>query len=226
MFLGLKGIKMSMSHFSVLVVGDDVESQLEPFVEEVDEDSSYAEIILKVKKDEAEEYRKTQLGMDFWKKPEKQDEKEKLLKESIVAFMKEYCGLIQDKNNDWGYLGNPNAKWDWYQIGGRWAGSLLFKEGKKGTKGEPSLLMKDFEYTENSADQGIKKDIDLEKMRKEDIIPTFAILIDGKWYQEGEMGWFGMASNLKDSKEWHKEFDKLLEKVSGNKLLTIVDCHI
>ena len=72
----------------------------------------------------------------------------------------------------------------------------------------------------------MKKDIDLEKMRKEDIIPTFAILIDGKWYEEGNMGWWGMVSNKKEDKDWNKEFEKLLEKVPNNKLLTIVDCHI
>ncbi len=208
MFLGLKGIKMSMSHFSVLVVGDDVESQLEPFVEEVDKDSPYAEFMLKVEKDEAEEYRKNELNLEFWKTKEKRDERKKYLEMSIEDYMKEYTGLIVRKNGDWGYIGNPNAKWDWFVIGGRWASSLFLKKGRK------------------NVDQSLKKDIDLEKMRKEDIIPTFAILIDGKWYEEGNMGWWGMVSNKKEDKDWNKEFEKLLEKVPNNKLLTIVDCHI
>lgn len=26
---------------------------------------------------------------------------------------------------------NPNSKWDWYEVGGRWHGMLLLKPGKK-----------------------------------------------------------------------------------------------
>lgn len=32
-----------------------------------------------------------------------------------------------EKTGKYGYWENPNAKWDWYQIGGRWAGSLRIK---------------------------------------------------------------------------------------------------
>lgn len=42
------------------------------------------------------------------------------------------------------YWTNPNGKWDWYQVGGRWCGSLKLKRGFKPTPdmyGEPSLLI-------------------------------------------------------------------------------------
>lgn len=29
---------------------------------------------------------------------------------------------------------NPNAKWDWWQIGGRWPNKLLFKDGRRGSE--------------------------------------------------------------------------------------------
>jgi hypothetical protein len=41
---------------------------------------------------------------------------------------------------------NPNAKWDWYQVGGRWSNMLTLKDGSK-------------------ADQALKKDVDWEGMR-------------------------------------------------------------
>jgi len=43
-----------------------------------------------------------------------------------------------EEHNAWGYWSNPYAKWDWYQIGGRWAGLLVLKPGKKGHRGEES----------------------------------------------------------------------------------------
>src|SRR4051794_35627293 len=35
---------------------------------------------------------------------------------------------------------NPNKKWDWWQIGGRWSGLLQVKPGAEGHKGEPGVM--------------------------------------------------------------------------------------
>jgi hypothetical protein len=35
---------------------------------------------------------------------------------------------------------NPNAKWDWWTVGGRWDGFLMLKEGAFGIKGRPGLM--------------------------------------------------------------------------------------
>jgi len=50
----------------------------------------------------------------------------------------------------YGYLHNPNSKWDWFTIGGRWSGKLILKDGS----------------TANYASVG---DIDWEAMKKDDI---------------------------------------------------------
>lgn len=55
-------------------------------------------------------------------------------------------------------------------------------------------------------------------------ISTFAILKDGKWYERGKMGWFGMTSD--ENLDWNKEFNKLLDSLPEDTLLTVVDCHI
>lgn len=54
----------------------------------------------------------------------------------------------------------------------------------------------------------------------------FAVLYDGKWYQKGEMGWFGMSSDKMTQEQWNEEYWKLLETLEPDTLLTLVDCHI
>lgn len=221
---------------------------------------------------------------------------------------------------------NPNAKWDWYIIGGRWSGYFRAKDkncennglGKPGVfenipkPGYYDQILKgniDIEYMKNHAYnkaktnyeivqnlfggeipkleikwkdmfEGDYKDMDSDKRRsiyhnqegnlklkslkdtmmmnskgrkmnedekliywlelddfqctKEEyciqamnaVIPTFAILKDGEWYEEGKMGWWGVAHNEKDENKWQEEFNKLFDSLSDDTLITIVDCHI
>jgi hypothetical protein len=43
------------------------------------------------------------------------------------VFMKDHCGYAKRdrEKGRYGHWRNPNQKWDWYQIGGRWAGRVL-----------------------------------------------------------------------------------------------------
>jgi hypothetical protein len=41
---------------------------------------------------------------------------------------------------------NPNAKWDWYQVGGRWNGYFKLKDGTLGLLGEPGLQTMNKDY--------------------------------------------------------------------------------
>lgn len=53
----------------------------------------------------------------------------KVLYPTFEEYMKDWCGYELDKEmNDYGYWENPNAKWDWYEIGGRWNKLLLVKD--------------------------------------------------------------------------------------------------
>jgi len=49
------------------------------------------------------------------------------LPESLGEFVKCWHGydVLAEDGSAWGYTGNPNAKWDWYQVGGRWKGYLF-----------------------------------------------------------------------------------------------------
>lgn len=51
---------------------------------------------------------------------------------------------LEIEQDEEGYLYNPDGKWDWYQVGGRWAGAIKLKDGIEPIPdmyGEPSLLL-------------------------------------------------------------------------------------
>lgn len=200
---------------------------------------------------------------------------------------------------------NPNAKWDWYQIGGRYTGKLKLKEGRPGRTGKPGLMTEpadpgfvdqafknaiDFKgmqdkgeaehrarhkrfmellgsnpmprlwkdvraanpgnidaardaYNSQSGLKAVREDRDFfwyddvaeefscseeeyAQRGRQRAIATYAVVKDGKWYQRGEMGWFGIAHDEKDESEWDAEVAKMLDALPGDTLLTLVDCHI
>ena len=55
---------------------------------------------------------------------------------------------------------------------------------------------------------------------------TFAVVKDGKWFEKGDMGWWGMVVDEKDQEVWNREFAALIDGLSDDTLLTVVDCHI
>lgn len=79
---------------------------------------------------------------------------------------------------------NPNAKWDWYQLGGRWTGYFKLKEGRSGNEGAPGLLTK--KAKDGYVDQAYKKDIDIVNMK-----------IDA--YEKAKKQYEEVASNFKDN---------------------------
>ena len=62
---------------------------------------------------------------------------------------------------------NPNAKWDWYQIGGRWSGFFKKKPEAIGLLGDRSWTNAGEEIPEDRADQITKVDVDFEGMMSE-----------------------------------------------------------
>jgi hypothetical protein len=72
---------------------------------------------------------------------------------------------------------NPDSKWDWYEIGGRWQGMLILKGRKKGLRGTPVYGMK----PAKGYDGAFVSDIDFEAMKRREakgIIPYEAALKD------------------------------------------------
>lgn len=58
---------------------------------------------------------------------------------------------------------NPNYKWDWYSLGGRWSGFFKMKPGASAVVGRPGLMTPKAE--DGTADQAFKVDIDFDGMR-------------------------------------------------------------
>lgn len=58
---------------------------------------------------------------------------------------------------------NPNAKWDWFQVGGRWTGFFKLKAGGKGETGSQGLMTP--RARDGWADSALLKDIDVEGIR-------------------------------------------------------------
>ena len=128
-----------MSHFIGLCFGEDWESNLEMYDEglEVESYIKYTkdEAIDKVKQDRALRYENAVKALDDSELPKRswqyyQDVVDKGLFISYEDAWKEA--------KDWGYnideaenlvtTYNPNSKWDWYSIGGRWDGYIYLKE--------------------------------------------------------------------------------------------------
>lgn len=248
------------------------------------------------------------------------------------VFMEKYHGYEErdSKTGRYGYWENPNRKWDWWQIGGRWTGMIpvkngcgargsvsslvLLSGGKDGYKdnknGEPlngdMALVKNIDIARLDAkteeeiqeflkekakyeeyvlshiinknpykgddatyfqfffpqsigrylrEWGLKEDdfvvtekvegedkpkflyYDTQKITEEMVREnsysfewgTYAVLdTDGKWYEKGEMGWWGIDSTTPEQVKNHcKNFlDKWIRNEDPETLVAIVDCHI
>ena len=126
---------------------------------------------------------------------------------TLDNYAKEYYGY-RKVNGRYGYMSNPNAKWDWYSEGGRWEGYLTNKEGNK-TNVE-SLTEVDWDKTN---------------------IPFCFVSAEGEWIERGEMGWFAMVSNEKKGEDWDAEFksyvQSLLAEPDADKIeVYAIDYHI
>lgn len=95
---------------------------------------------------------------------------------------------------------NPNAKWDWYVIGGRWDGVLVQKDGQ----GTNTARHKDIDWDTTNA-------------------PFTVVLPGGKWVQKGDMGWWGVVHDEKE--DWNEHFKTILTDISPDAWFTVVDCH-
>lgn len=233
-----------MTHFKVMVVGNDHVGQLEKFNSEIVVPRyvryTKAQLIEKERK-EIEGYRTTVYAeylknkeayvrschenvkhLDYldnkfpkmlkWKAP-------RLYKEAIKFYDPEDIGADGEVYSTL----NPDSKWDWYTVGGRWAGLLKLKDGIVGNP--PNFSYRWSEEDKNKLLNENRTDVALKsQIANLDEIVCFAFLKDGIWQEKGEMGWFACVSNEK--MDWDDQFNKLVRELPGDSLITIVDCHI
>ena len=150
---------------------------------------------------------------------------------------------------------NPNSKWDWWEVGGRFN-----KQLKVGKVLRDEAYVKDIDFTMD--EETYKDALDFwdvlmsgkpetpgknymtlfSKQYYEDYygdretyarymanFRTYAVITpDGKWYAEGDMGWFGCSSATPEEfKKWCEHYKEIfLDNADPKWILTIVDCHI
>jgi hypothetical protein len=199
-------------HFTVLVLNDNIEEQLDPFFE-LEVSMNQSEIKDDPRGKFVEELTTEELENDFNRVKSEHPEYHQY--KTIDDFANGYHEYYKSPYDEcWGRWTNPKCKWDWYEIGGRWSGMLKIKDCPEYPD---DIESKKYGY----ADSIRLCDIDFEGMKK---LETFAIIKDGEWYEKGQMGWWGISEN--SDEKWQEEFDKLLKTLPKDTLLTIVDCHI
>jgi hypothetical protein len=146
-----------MSHFTVLVIGNDVEKQLEKYDERI--------LMPEYKKGEVPQEEKDRV-LDYYQRN----------KNFVGTFDECYAkygeewdanSLKKDENGVWSEYStyNPLSQWDWYIVGGRWSGFFKMKKGVKPNVGEPGVFNNKVEA--GHGDVAMKKDIDFEGMRND-----------------------------------------------------------
>ncbi len=262
-----------MSHFPVLVIGDNVEGQLAPYnedlnvefedcTEEMRQKAATKKIEVVIMPDGSWKYPNDSeflnpdtkawfSGGSQYLVPEGLKREERLLGDLYPDFATmagEYFGYRQ-YGEVWGYWHNPQAKWDWYVVGGRWSGWLTNKAGRQvdccpaGEVGWEAMLAQrrtdaqqawDCWQSEHKGDPvmgwvlfGIKAGTTQEDyLREASALTPYALVKDGKWYAQGDVGFFGFTFNDKDCPTWQKRVELLLDSLPDDTMLTVVDCHI
>jgi hypothetical protein len=88
---------------------------------------------------------------------------------TFEEFMSDYVGdeHPDPKTGRYGYWRNPNTKWDWWQLGGRWNGRLPVKPGASDVaNGSPSSLDDSPKYAKNCVDACRVGELDLDEIAK------------------------------------------------------------
>lgn len=145
-----------MSHYAVLVIGDYPEAQLEPFDENLEVESYLVGDV-----DENEKQRM----LAFY---DKHGLKFNTFADCYAAKGDDWNSnrFKLDDDGVWREYStyNPDAKWDWYQLGGRWSGRFIkLKDGASGTMGEQSWMT----MRNHGIDQAYKKDIDFDAIKRD-----------------------------------------------------------
>lgn len=123
---------------------------------------------------------------------------------TFYNYLEDYFGAeIDSKTGKYGSWENPNQKWDWYVLGGRWNGFFKIKkqvESKyvSNLKSDPSGKLLDGIYV----NQALKKDIDFEGMLSKQIK-----IAKERWYESetdhSPSNFYRLGRTIQDSEEMY-----------------------
>jgi hypothetical protein len=155
-----------MSHFVVMVVGDDIEEILAPYDENL-EVEGHMDRTKEVIHKEFMNYQGSVIADNKPKECLSDFEKLTLILDTENAkWVMDWCGQELDRYGNTISHYNPDSKWDWYEVGGRWSGTLILKPGCEGSNGSRSWTNKDDVIPANRCDGAYNKDIDWKAMNE------------------------------------------------------------
>lgn len=193
-------------------------------------------------------------------------------KEEAIKYARENCPSCKDKTDEECYeyysdgeetdedgnilsTYNPNSKWDWYVVGGRWSNMLKTADGCvnearisdidfRPDPEEHARAIREWEVLVEGDEQRPREDFcsfykpeyylnfygTKEKYAEAmAAFTTYAVVTpNGLWHQKAEMGWFGMDNATPEGNDdWNKNYKRrFIDKADPNWIMTIVDCHI
>lgn len=149
-------------------------------------------------------------------------------REYMEFYEDEDCDVDPDTGKR-GYWQNPNAKWDWWMLGGRWRGMLRATDGEYAPvphfDGDETRWSEPEPYPAGRYDVAKLGDLKWEQMES---APFAVVTPDGKWHEVGTMCWWGMSSDTPDERrEWDSGFEeRFVKPYPSHFWMAIVDCHI
>ena len=193
-------------------------------------------------------------------------------KEEAIRYAREHYEECRDKSDEecWEFMAdgyetdddgniyttyNPQSRWDWYEIGGRWDGYLQVN-GKHVNTAHIGEI--DFSPDEEAHRWALRFwDVvvghahaepdekyfplynekyyidrygDRETFaRRRAAFTTHAVVTpDGEWHERGETGWFGYSSETpEEGADWDEHYlERFIKNADPKLMMTIVDCHI
>lgn len=132
-------------------------------------------------------------------------------KRDAVLFCKDYKQFadwyhgegVYDKQGNRLISYNPNSKWDWWEIGGRWDG--IIRNNRQSSKNGFNFNEKHYTLNNNT--------VKVEQLINDCQQYPFAIVApDGEWYEKGKMGWWACVADEKEKDLWEKQCREVFEK--------------
>ena len=195
-----------MSHFNVLAVGDGVDEQLAPHQE--NNMGDVPEKYLEFREDEEMDVDAKTGKRGYWYNPNSMWDWYQ-----IGGRWRGYFKLKKGRNGTLGKSGvfgnSPTHDADQARKGDIDFPTMRSANRKRAENAWTAYKKKlaNGETIEPFWTYGIcKGDTKKTYIKRQSSIDTFAVLKDGQWYEKGQMGWFGFASNEKDDDAWDEEF--------------------
>ena len=152
----------------------------------------------------------------------------------------------KNKNGRYGYHSNPDARWDWFSIGGRWGSGKDVIKAKNFVLDESTpeeserlrkvwdLLMIDGKWDEDQKKEAEKLGLTVRIYKPEYYkekygnvenyieaqsknYPFCFIDTEGQWHEQGEIGWFTDNVTEAGLNQFHKAFVDEIEKAKQSK---------